>query len=129
MNVPFLIGVIGLSGVFLAGLSPRYNTGDRAPHSHHVQHEATNHKVVSTSHNHADHNHSALFSTSATANSPTLDFALNKDSVSGWNLHILTTNFRFSPETVNASNEYGLGHDFRLLLYFIHEFSFKHVVG
>lgn len=121
MRLPFLIGAIGLSGVVLAGLSPSYNTGDRAPHSHHSQGEAARHKPVGSdygdgkamghsAHSHAGHDHSKLVSFPLGTDAPTLDFELAKDSASGWNLHITTTNFRFAPENVNASNRIGEGH-------------------
>jgi pterin-4a-carbinolamine dehydratase len=33
-----------------------------------------------------------------------------KDPVSGWNLHIETTNFKFTPENVNSAHKSGEGH-------------------
>ena len=41
---------------------------------------------------------------------PTLDFRVAKDAASGWNLHIVTTGFRFAPESVNAPHRPGEGH-------------------
>lgn len=43
-------------------------------------------------------------------NAPTVDVVLHKDAMAGWNLEIITTNFTFSPETVNQPNELGKGH-------------------
>lgn len=43
-------------------------------------------------------------------NAPTVDVVLHKDAVAGWNLEIVTTNFSFSPKTVNQPNELGKGH-------------------
>ena len=41
---------------------------------------------------------------------PTLDFRVVRDAASGWNLHIVTTNFRFAPERANAPHRPGEGH-------------------
>lgn len=41
---------------------------------------------------------------------PTLDIRLVRDAAAGWNLHIVTTNFRFAPERVNAPHRAGEGH-------------------
>ena len=41
---------------------------------------------------------------------PTLDFRVVRDPASGWNLHIVTTNFRFAPERVSAPHRPGEGH-------------------
>lgn len=46
----------------------------------------------------------------AGAGAPTLAAELLKDAKAGWNLHIQTTNFRFSPEDVNRANTAGEGH-------------------
>jgi hypothetical protein len=43
-------------------------------------------------------------------NAPTVDLIMHKDAMAGWNLEIVTTNFAFSPETVNQPNELGKGH-------------------
>lgn len=59
---------------------------------------------------HTGHDHGKILSLPAGPTAPTLDFELLKDAVGGWNLHIKTTHFDFSPETVNAANEAGRGH-------------------
>ena len=41
---------------------------------------------------------------------PTLDFRVAKDAASGWNLHVVTTGFRFAPESVNGPHRPGEGH-------------------
>ncbi len=46
----------------------------------------------------------------AGADAPTLAMVLHKDMMSGLNLEIVTTNFTFSPETVNQANTTGAGH-------------------
>ena len=41
---------------------------------------------------------------------PTLDFRVAKDPASGWNLHVVTTGFRFAPESVDQPHRPGDGH-------------------
>lgn len=41
---------------------------------------------------------------------PTVTLMATKDSVSGWNLHIMTTDFTFSPEQVGGVHVVGRGH-------------------
>ena len=38
------------------------------------------------------------------------DLVLTKDPMSGWNLFIQTSNFRFTPENVNQAHQVGEGH-------------------
>ncbi|MFK5977729.1 MAG: hypothetical protein QM488_02435 [Rhizobiaceae bacterium] len=56
------------------------------------------------------HDHSKLLSLKAGANAPTIAIDLEKDVVGGWNLHIITTHFRFAPEAVNEKHHAGEGH-------------------
>lgn len=56
------------------------------------------------------HDHSKMISLEEGAQAPTLAMDLAKDAVGGWNLHIITTNFKFSPETVNNKPVDGEGH-------------------
>lgn len=41
---------------------------------------------------------------------PTIDIAVIKDAMSGWNLHILTTHFRWAPEFASGPVFPGEGH-------------------
>jgi hypothetical protein len=41
---------------------------------------------------------------------PTVDFTLTKDAVGGYDLHIITTNFSFTPELINTAPIIGQGH-------------------
>ncbi len=45
-----------------------------------------------------------------TGPAPTLAIDLLRDPVSGWNLHIMTTNFTFSPSSAGAAHVNGEGH-------------------
>ncbi len=44
------------------------------------------------------------------SDAPTLSATVIKDTKSGWNLHLTTTNFTFAPDQVNQSHQPGLGH-------------------
>ena len=59
---------------------------------------------------HGAHDHATLLSLPNGSNAPTLDFSLAKDNSSGWNLHIITTNFRFAPQAVSSPHVAGEGH-------------------
>ena len=54
--------------------------------------------------------HGGTIDLPAGLDAPTLDFRVAKDAASGWNLHIVTTGFRFAPESVNAPHRPGEGH-------------------
>jgi zinc transporter ZupT len=41
---------------------------------------------------------------------PTVHLLVRRDSESGWNLHVQTTHFRFTPELINGPNRIGEGH-------------------
>jgi hypothetical protein len=41
---------------------------------------------------------------------PTIQLTVHEDLMSGWNLEIQTTNFQFSPETVNQEPQLNRGH-------------------
>jgi len=43
-------------------------------------------------------------------NAPSVTITVTPDAVSGWNLHIETTNFRFAPENASTSHVQGEGH-------------------
>lgn len=54
--------------------------------------------------------HGGTIDLPADPGAPTLDFRVERDAASGWNLHILTTGFRFAPERANAPHRPGEGH-------------------
>ena len=59
----------------------------------------------------ADHaGHGGTIDLPAGPGAPTLDFHVERDAATGWNLHILTTGFRFAPERVNRPHRPGEGH-------------------
>ena len=68
------------------------------------------HDAAMTSHDHGAHDHGKLIALATGPTAPTLDIMVAKDKVGGWNLHVLTTNFRFAPENVNTPHRDGEGH-------------------
>lgn len=65
---------------------------------------------AATVHDHKAHNHGDPVSVAASDTAPTLDFALTKDASAGWNVNIMTTNFRFAPAHASGQNVAGEGH-------------------
>lgn len=41
---------------------------------------------------------------------PTVSLTVTKDKMKGWNIFLVTTNFRFTPENVNKAHRDGEGH-------------------
>ena len=55
------------------------------------------------------HNHDALLEVPAVG-APGVTIELNEDPVSGWNLRVITENFRFSPEQTGGAHVANEGH-------------------
>lgn len=68
------------------------------------------HNVAETTADDHAHKHGQAQVIPEGESAPTVDIVLHKDAMSGWNLEVVTTNFTFSPETVNLDNETGQGH-------------------
>lgn len=66
--------------------------------------------VEMTGHDHALHDHSKMIDQPASSDAPSVTIALIPDSMSGWNLHIMPKNFRFTPDAVNQADVAGEGH-------------------
>ena len=82
-----------------------------------AEHEHGDQKVDSTAdveqaHNHGTHrdSHDRVTVLEEGDKSPTLDFFISRDSADGWNIQLLTTNFRFAPENVGGPFVPGEGH-------------------
>ncbi|PCH67786.1 MAG: hypothetical protein COC12_11005 [Rhodobacteraceae bacterium] len=56
------------------------------------------------------HSHSAGLAIPNDENAPTLEIAVIKDLMSGWNLHVMPANFRFAPEHASQPHVAGEGH-------------------
>lgn len=113
MNKSVLAGVIalvGFAGVALAALSTNQGP-DRVPHSH-----GGNASAGAGHDGHAGHamdgmhDHTSLLSLPAGPTAPTLETEIAPDPMSGWNLRIETSNFRFSPENASGPHQPGEGH-------------------
>ena len=67
---------------------------------------------VERAHNHETHHeaHNRVTVLEEGDKSPTLDFLISRDPAHGWNVRILTTNFRFAPENVGGPFVPGEGH-------------------
>jgi hypothetical protein len=68
------------------------------------------HDEAAGGHDSGAHQHDRVIELAAGPSAPTLDFAISEDQGSGWNLQILTTNFRFAPEHVSQPHHEGEGH-------------------
>ena len=68
------------------------------------------HDEAAGGHEHAAHQHDKVIELAVGPSAPTLDFAITEDQAGGWNLQIITTNFRFAPEHVNQPHHEGEGH-------------------
>lgn len=59
---------------------------------------------------HGDMDHETVLSLPASATAPTLAVTVTQDPMAGYNLHILTENFTFSPENASLAHVEGQGH-------------------
>jgi len=56
------------------------------------------------------HSHNKIIDTSTWKNQPAITLTAHKDDKSGWNLHVMTSNFLFAPKHVNKIAIEGEGH-------------------
>ena len=75
---------------------------DHADPAHHG-----NHALADTA---GSHDHSTLRSMAADASAPSLAVHAMRDPASGWNLHVITENFTFSPQNASRDHVPGEGH-------------------
>lgn len=99
--IPLLIVGLVLGGLAGFMLAAGYGiTLDGHDHDHAVmQHGEAVHAA-----------HEGMLSLAADGEAPTLAMSLTPDPGTGWNLHVVTTNFRFSPRNVGAAHVAGEGH-------------------
>ena len=107
MRNPIAFLIIGLFfgagiGFLLAG--SQGITFDGHDHSEHVAGGGANHAA-----DHGSMDHSPV-DLPADGTAPTLAITLHQDAMSGLNPEIQTTNFTFTPQTVNAANTPNSGH-------------------
>ena len=79
-------------------------------HDHDAHDAPTSHSDHGDPATPAAHNHDELLSLPAGGNMPTLEIAVVKDPVAGWNLQLTTGNFRFAPEHASQPHMAGEGH-------------------
>lgn len=68
------------------------------------------HAEMSDGHDKGAHQHGEMVRVPSGPTVPDLDFVIAMDAVSGWNLHIQASNFRFAPESVNRPHKDGESH-------------------
>ncbi len=79
----------------------------------HQNHETNEHSGHDHSqHDHSKHHHGPVELTSLGDNviKPTIELDIQKDPMKGWNLHIQTQNYTFTPQKVNQDNIANEGH-------------------
>ena len=67
-------------------------------------------KQANQSHDHSSHQHSGINSESFDAPAPSIDFSIEADSSNGWNIHISSEHFIFTPEKINQEPKANSGH-------------------
>ena len=106
-SIPLLL--IGL--IFGAGIGFTYAAANGITldgHDHAADHGAADHG--SMDHASAHHAHGDMLTLAAGPEAPTLDIHVTPDPAAGWNLQIVTSNFRFSPENASRDHIPGEGH-------------------
>lgn len=105
MNKPLAllaVGLVlgGLTGfMFAAGYGITLDGHDHGDHGNH-----------GAAHSNKPHEHGNMLSLPAGPSAPTLKMMVMPDPATGWNLHIMTTNFRFAPENASRDHVDGEGH-------------------
>ncbi|MDJ0611599.1 MAG: hypothetical protein QNJ67_21680 [Kiloniellales bacterium] len=100
------IGLVGVCGVALAALSTNQGP-DRGADGH--GHGAGARSMAMQAGD-GGHDHGKLLSLPPGPEAPTLEIEIIPDRMSGWNLRIETTNFRFSPGNASGPHRAGEGH-------------------
>ena len=104
-----LIGLFFGGGIGFVAAAGSGVTLDGHDHGAHSGHQMSAASSSQTGQGHA-HDHGKALSLPEGGAAPTLDIELTEDPASGWNLHIKTTNFRFSPERASLEHVDGEGH-------------------
>lgn len=110
MNTAIPLLVIGLifgGGIGFTIAAANGITLDGHDHAEHGAMSGMDHSAMG--HGGMDH-HDEVLSLEVSATSPTLAVMVHADPASGHNLHIMTENFRFSPENASRDHVAGEGH-------------------
>lgn len=103
----FAIGLIfggGAGFVTAAGNGVTFDGHDHGDPAHHGSSHGGGHGEM------AGHAHAAALDLPAGPDAPGLDIQLVPDAMSGWNLHVMTENFRFAPQNASGADVPGEGH-------------------
>lgn len=98
-----------IAGVLVVGLATNllHDVIEKGSgHESHDTHSEMTHEEATDGHQHG----SDGFEVMGHNELPSVSLGLHKDAKAGYNLHIETTNFTFTPESVNAENVSGEGH-------------------
>ena len=103
----------GIGFVTAASLGVTLDGHDHSqPHGKQIQakqHES--HKQADGTSSGSDvHRHSQPRRLSAGSDAPSITAAVHEDPASGWNLHVVTSGFRFAPENASKEHVIGEGH-------------------
>lgn len=103
LGIGLLLG--GLAGFVAAAgngitLDGHDHATDHGGHGASATHDSAGHEAM----------HAELLDLPADQPSPALDLSVRPDPVTGWNLHVITRNFRFAPENASIANLPGEGH-------------------
>lgn len=104
MNKPLALLAVGLILGGLTGFMVAAGYGitlDGHDHGDHGSHGAAHG---------GGHEHGKMLSLPAGPSAPTLKMMVMPDPATGWNLHIMTTNFEFSPQNASRDHVDGEGH-------------------
>lgn len=105
MNKPLGMLAVGLVLGGLTGFMFAAGYGVTLDGHDHGDHGAAHDKEHGKGHDHGD-----MLSLHAGPNAPTLNMMVMPDPATGWNLHIMTTNFTFSPQNASRDHVDGEGH-------------------
>ena len=99
-----LIGLVFGAGIGFVVAAGAGATLDGHDHAGHEDHDTTAGAGAGT------HVHETPHVLPASADAPTVEMALTRDPVSGWNLHVATETFRFAPAKAGHEHAAGEGH-------------------
>jgi hypothetical protein len=99
----FAIGLVFGTGAGFVVAAANGVTFDGHDHGDPSHHGASHAKATA-------HDHSTATNLPAGADAPWLEIALTPDPMTGWNLHVMPQNFRFSPENASTADIPGEGH-------------------
>lgn len=104
----FIIGLVFGAGAGIVGaLSLNVQVEGHGHGDHGAGHDAM--ASTAAEHDHSTHDHDKLVNVPAEG-APSVSVMLTPDPVSGWNLHVMTRNFKFAPQAAGFANAPGQGH-------------------